>query len=160
MTTPLRLIVLLACVLLPAGAWCFQEKGASPAKIGQLAWLQGTWFSDDGSEIVEEQWLKPRGGMMLGVNRTVPAKGAAKFEFMRLAETPEGLTFFASPGGKPATPFPAVEVGENRVVFENPKNDFPTRILYRREGDLLHGAIEGNFQGKNLKMEWKWRLDK
>lgn len=145
---------------IPSGAFSFQQGRETKKGIEAVAWLQGTWFSNDSSEIVEEQWLKPRGGMMLGVNRTVPKTGKPAFEFMRIAETPEGLTFFASPAGKPATPFQAVELEDKQVVFENPKNEFPRRIRYRRDGETLQASIEGVLQGKTMKMEWKWRLEK
>ena len=70
---------------------------------------------------------------------------------------PEGLTYFASPQGRAATPFRAIENGKNRVVFENKQHDFPTRILNWLGWDgKLHARIEGMLQGKAEGEEWSW----
>ena len=41
------------------------------------------------------------------------------------------------PGGKRAASFTLKDISlpERRVVVENPKNDFPSRIVYHREAD-------------------------
>ena len=96
---------------------------------------------------------------MLGLNRTTPKRGKAAFEFMRIAETEAGLVFYASPNGKPATPFAATEADDQHVVFENPKSDFPQRILYQLDQDALLATIEGEVDGQKQSMSWKWIRD-
>lgn len=96
---------------------------------------------------------------MLGLNRTISKRGKSAFEFMRIAEAEDGLVFYASPSGKPATPFAAIEADDQHVVFENRKNDFPQRILYQREKDALLATIEGEIDGKKQSMSWKWIRD-
>jgi hypothetical protein len=51
-----------------------------------------------------------------------------------------------------------IENADQRVVFENPKVEFPTRILYwlGKEGDL-HGRIEGAPGGTPKSKEWIWK---
>jgi hypothetical protein len=46
-------------------------------------------------------------------------------------------------------------------VFENPKNDFPQRILYwsTAPGELW-ARIEGTVGGKEKSMEWRWERAK
>lgn len=128
--------------------------------IASVAWLSGSWISRDKGEIVEEQWMKPRGGMMLGTNRTVKPQGKTAFEFMRISETDRGLTFYASPSGKPAVPFQATQIEDKRVVFENPQQDFPNKIIYSTDGDKLFATIEGTLDGRAMKMSWTWTRDK
>ncbi len=129
----------------------------SSNKIADLAWLSGSWQSEDERTITEEQWLEPRAGMMVGVNRMTFANGKGTFEFLRIAETEKGLTYFASPSGKPATPFVMKSLEKEKVTFENLSNDFPHRIIYQRSGDLLKASIEGDINGKPKSISWNWK---
>lgn len=130
---------------------------ATAPSLDRLAWLAGDWISDTRGTIVEERWLAPRGGLMVGVNRTVNAKVKAQFEYLRIEERAGQVTFFASPQGRPATPFRATRVTADRATFENRENDFPHTIEYWREGELLRARIEGPLQGKVVSMEWTWK---
>ncbi len=135
-----------------------QESSKAPAaSISDLAWMAGNWSSEEGGQIVEEQWLAPRAGMMVGVNRTSFPNGKGTFEFLRIAETGSGLTYFASPSGKPATPFLIKSIEETKVIFENLANDFPHRIIYAKSGDALTASIEGEIKGQRKSMNWIWK---
>jgi hypothetical protein len=120
----------------------------APATAGRLGWLAGCWEARSGGGVVEEQWMRPRGGSLLGMSRTVVADGAAGHELMRIVERGGGLVFQAHPSGQAPAEFPAVEVGEGRVVFADPAHDFPQRIIYRRVGaDSLVARVEGERGG-------------
>jgi hypothetical protein len=90
------------------------------------------------------------------VNLTTWPSGRKSYEFLRIAETADGVSYFASPGGKPPVEFKAKETGDKRVVFENAAHDFPQRIIYRRDGDQLVARIEGSIQGKVRTEEWRF----
>ena len=119
MKNTFRILVLaLVCAASPLRA----ESPAAPApkaNLDQLAWLAGHWQASEGDAFVEEHWMMPKGGLMLGLGRTVKGGRAVEFEFMRIEEKGDGLVYLASPGGKPATPFPLVERGDMSVVFES-----------------------------------------
>ena len=135
-------------------------QGAPPAAdpIAGLAWLAGDWSGADGPLQMEESWIPPRGGMMLGVHRDLKDGKAVSFEFFRIQATPDGIVYFASPHGKPAVPFRAIENTVERIVFENKEHDFPKRILYwRSEDGALHARIEGDPGDKEKATEWVWR---
>lgn len=124
----------------------------------RLGWLAGSWREAKDARETEEFWLPPKGGVMLGVNRTTRAGRAAQFEFLRIAKTERGVSYFAMPGGDPATEFRMVACEVNRVVFENEHHDFPNRVIYwlHANGDL--GArIEGRIQGKPRAVEWRFQ---
>ena len=127
-------------------------------KIDDLAWMAGTWLGDDEGTAVEEHWISPRGGAMLGLHRDVREGRMVFFEFLRI-EVQEGkLVYLASPRGRAATPFPAKSVEPRKVIFENPQHDFPQRILYWLDGQgALHARIEGTRSGKESAKEWVWR---
>ena len=140
-------------LLAPALAWA-----QSPARVSSLDWMYGTWERKaDGRETVTESWLGPGNGLMVAANLTTWANGRKSYEFLRIAETPEGYSYFASPGGKAPVEFKLKEAGERRVVFENAAHDFPQRILYWREGEQLVARIEGTIKGKERGEECRFR---
>ena len=127
--------------------------------LQSLAWMAGTWTGEDGGTATEEVWIAPRGGLMLGLHRDVARGKAVSFEFLRIEATADGIVYFASPKGAPPTPFRLVEGKEGRAVFENPKHDFPVRILYWLGPDnSLHARIEGPGL-KPKAYEWVWKKD-
>ena len=128
----------------------------APVKVESLDWMSGTWVSESPRAKVSEAWLGPGNGLMVASNLTTFAGGRKSYEFLRIAETPEGYSYFASPGGKTPVEFKLKEAGEKRVVFENAAHDFPQRILYWREGEQLVARIEGTIKGKERSEEWRF----
>ncbi|MCA9284457.1 MAG: hypothetical protein KDA22_04535 [Phycisphaerales bacterium] len=111
-----------------------------PAKaaIGDLAWLGGAWIGTrgtGGTTSIEERWSPPLGGAMLGVSRTVARERMRAFEYLRVVERDGGLVYIAQPGGRTATEFVLTELGDTHAVFENPRHDFPQRIVYERSAE-------------------------
>ncbi len=148
-----------ALLTLPGHANAIQEDDASKNSINKLAWLAGSWSGEQGRSQTEEHWLTPAGGMMLATNRTVNGdKGF--FEFLRIQQRGDSLSYFASPAGRPAIEFKLKEISDRRVVFENLNNDFPQRIIYQREGDDLNVSIEGEAEGQIRRTNWTWKREK
>ena len=138
----------------PAAVPAGEIDRTSAPSLESLAWMAGHWRLAGSTRTVEELWLPPAGDLMLGLNRTVSSRGErSQFEYLRLVRTEEGIVLFASPGGRPATPFRLAEAGEHRAVFVNPEHDFPTRIEYRLEGDRLVTAIAGDEPGPSWAFE-------
>jgi hypothetical protein len=130
---------------------------AEPPRVASLEWLAGTWVQASGDERVTESWLGPGNGMMVAANLTVGAGGRRSFEFIRVAETPDGFSYYASPGGRVPVEFKLKEAGERRVVFENAAHDFPQRVLYWREGEELVARIEGTLGGRERQRSWRFK---
>ena len=129
---------------------------AAPAAPADLSWLSGDWRRCKDGEIVEERWLGPRGGLMIGANLTSSQSGRTTWEQLRLVRSEDGWTYWASPMGRPPTPFRLVESGAQRAVFGNAENGFPSRILYWREGEELLARIEGTLRDKPAAEEWRF----
>jgi hypothetical protein len=129
----------------------------SPAGIGALAWLAGSWAGSDGRNDHEEHWTVPKGGAMVGVHRTVRDGRMVEFEFLRIEEQKDSLVYLSMPNGRsPATPFPLKAIEGERVTFENLAHDFPQRLIYWKDGNALRARIEGTIGGKARSMEWRW----
>ena len=131
---------------------CTGARAAPP----DLAWMSGDWRRCKEGEIVEERWLGPRGGLMIGANLTSSKSGRITWELLRLTRSDDSWTYWASPMGKPPTPFKLVESAAQRAVFANPQHDFPSRILYWREGEELLARIEGTLRDKPAAEEWRF----
>jgi len=103
-----------------------------------------------------EHWMKPDGGTMLGMNRTVTNGKTAAWEFMRIVQEEEGDVFFiALPSGQKETRFTMIRSSAREAVFENPTHDFPQRVIYRlQENGSLLGRIEGTTQGKERAVDF------
>ncbi len=133
----LRLSLLVGACLLFAAAL----RAAEPAP--SLDWIAGHWCMEDGAVAIDELWLPPHGGVVLGLSRTRTPEATDGFEYLRIVETDGVPSYVAQPGGRPATAFPMTAFGELWIRFENPEHDFPQRIEYRRDGDRLYAEIAG-----------------
>ena len=112
------------------------------ATIADMAWLADAWVGMRDSASIEERWTPPLGGTMLGVSRTVMGGSLVGFEYLRIVERDGGLVYVAQAGGSPPTEFMLTELGAARAVFENPRHDFPHRIMYELSaGDSLTASI-------------------
>jgi len=149
----------LSAVILTLAATVAAAAPPDNATVDEFAWMAGHWRLDQGATIIEEGWFAPAGGSMVGVNRTVTGEVTTGFEFLLLQETDSGIVLSASPNGRcPATEFALTEIEGHQAVFSNPEHDFPQRIVYRREGDRLHGEISGTTDGEVRKIGWVFDL--
>jgi hypothetical protein len=120
-------------------------KPVPPPVIGRLAWLAGNWRMERNGRLIDEQWMTPAGGVMLGMTRTVAKGRLVEYEFVQIREGPGGdLFYIAQPSGQKEAAFQIKTLADNAVVFENPLRDFPQSISYTllADGTLL-AAIEG-----------------
>ncbi len=86
---------------------------------------------------------------MLGVGRTVRNGKTVDYEFLQIRTNDEGkAVYIAMPSGQKEATFVAAKVVEGSVTFENPRYDFPQRIIYKSlPGDRLAARIEGRCGG-------------
>jgi hypothetical protein len=111
-----------------------------------------------GKAHLEEHWIQPAGGMMLGVSRTVAGGRTVSFEFLRIESRADGTFYVAQPQGRPPVEFKLTQRAENRAVFENLQHDHPKIIRYSKEVDgSLHAEIEGDEKGTHKKMEFRFQ---
>jgi hypothetical protein len=157
MIRSLAAALLCALFVAPGAADAAMDAGpSSPPRVARLDWMSGTWtHKAEGRETVSESWLGPANGLMVAANLTTWPNGRKSFEFLRIADTADGFSYYASPGGKAPVEFKMKETGDRRVVFENAAHDFPQRILYWRDGEHLVARIEGTIEGKARSEEWR-----
>ena len=120
-----------------------------------LSWMAGYWLDCDGKQVAES-WIDAGSDVLLGANLT--RGGQTHFEFMRIAAGADGVpAFYAQPNGAQATAFPLVSLEGQRAIFENPGHDFPQRVIYARDGDVLTARIEGTIDGETQSVDWTYQ---
>ncbi len=133
------------CVLASLVAFHSAAGQHKPGPVQQLGWIAGCWRQTTANRVVDEQWMAPRAGMMLGMSRTVRDDTLlVEFEQLRMSDHGTAAVYHAEPSGQPPADFTAATVSDSMVTFANPAHDFPQRIIYRRRGaDSLIARIEG-----------------
>lgn len=122
--------------------------------IEKLSFLSGCWAGGG----TEEVWLKPQGGTMLGMSRTVKGGRTVFTEFMHISSAADGgvvMNVQLQLAAK-STPFRLIEAKDGTATFSNPEHDYPQRIIYRRESGSLFARIEGNAGGKERHDDFKF----
>jgi hypothetical protein len=148
----------LGVVLLAASAHA-QTPAAQPT-LQDFAWLAGHWRIEQPDRLVDEQWMAPAGGLMLGMARNIERGKVREYEFTLLRQEANGdILYVASPSKQAETVFKLTSLNDGTAVFENPQHDFPKKIVYARQPDgSLLAAIEGpGRDGKSRRVEYPYR---
>jgi len=138
-----------------------QAQSPKPS-INDLSWLAGCWEGQTKGREVTEQWMKPGGGIMLGMARTVAQGKAAEFEFTQIREDKDGAIYYvAKPSGQAEASFKLINLENKEAVFENPQHDFPQRIIYRLQPDgLLFARVEATVKGQLRGIDYPYKRAK
>ena len=154
--------ILAVLMLLMAGAWPTvgsssprpRLDGLKQDAVTGLGWMAGCWQQRNGTRVTDEQWMRPAGGSMIGMSRTVAGDRLRAWEALRNVEEQGRVVYVAQPGGGPATRFAASHLADTLAVFENPAHDFPQRIAYRRVGaDSMVASISAVRNGNEQRMD-------
>jgi len=152
------LVITLIVIAALCGASVKQAGARSAADIAELSWISGDWQTAPGGRAqIEEHWIQPAGGTMMGVSRTVAGGKTAEFEFLRIEQREDGIYYVAQPKGRcPQTDFKLTRVTAQEAVFENPTHDFPKRIIYKKTADdSLTASIDGGEGTKQMTFAFK-----
>jgi len=150
-----RLVVLLVALGLTA-----QAQSPKPT-LNDLSWLAGCWEANLKGREVTEQWMKPGGGIMLGMARTVSKGKAAEFEFTQIREQDDAIYYVAKPSGQAEASFKLIKLQNKEAVFENPQHDFPQRIIYRLQSDgSLFARVEATVKGQLRGIDYPYKRAK
>ena len=153
-----KLLLPLAIALLSFVAHA-QAPAAKPT-LQDFAWLAGHWRIEQSDRLIDEQWMAPAGGLMMGMARNVQAGKVREYEFTLLRQEPNGdILYIASPSKQTETAFKLTSLRNGEAVFENPEHDFPKKIVYARQPDgSLLAAIEGpGRDGKPRRVEYPFK---
>jgi hypothetical protein len=128
-----------------------------PSAADQLSWIAGCWTLTQGDVVVEEHWMKPAGGTLLGMGRTVRNGQTSEYEFLQIRDVDGQLAYIAKPSGQPEATFTLRTMGEAEATFENPDHDFPQRVTYRRTAEGITARIEGTRNGQTRSVDYAYK---
>jgi len=114
-------------------------------------WMSGYWLACEGGETAET-WVGAGRETLVGTNLS-----DGGYDFLRIATNEDGqVVYYSMPGGRsPPTEFVLTGHADQRAVFENPVHDFPKRIIYDRDGDVMTARIDGG-ESSEQSMEWRF----
>ena len=135
---------------------------AQDQNIDAASWLSGCWISSSdasgGTSVVEEVWMKPSGGLMVGMSRTVRGGVATGYEFLLIREDDGALVYSAYPSGQQPTEFRSTEISTDLLRVINPDHDFPQKIEYWRvSGDEIRANVYGDVDADDPAFELQYQ---
>jgi len=117
-------------------------KAAAEKKLASMTWLAGEWSGPMWGGEFTAYYSTPEGGKVLSTSELRKEGRVAFHEFERFDVRPavdgaSAVTLQPYPKGSPAVGFTlaSLDEGAKKATFENPKKDFPTRIVYHRAAD-------------------------
>lgn len=120
-------------------------RAQASSALDRAAWLAGCWRREAGNAVVDEQWMEPLGGSMLGMTRTVRGGRVVEYEHLRIEARGSDVYLVALPSGQALAEFKLAAGQGPTLVFENPEHDFPKTIRYAPNGvDSLLATIAGD----------------
>ena len=112
---------------------------AAPATAGTPQWLAGCWETPN--ESAKEVWVVEPDGALFGFGVALDQGKVRFYELLKIESNEDGdLSYTAYPIGQAPASFRASEKNDTSIVFTNPDHDYPQRIAYRREGNMLYAS--------------------
>lgn len=132
------------------------------SSIKNADWFIGEWANKSAEGELTERWKKVNDSVYYGESYFVTlSKDTAFAETVQLEEANGKLAFTVTvPNQNNEKPvrFEATSFTKSQIVFENPKHDFPNKIVYNRVGkDSLVAQIYGTQKGKPATEKFKMK---
>jgi len=140
--------MLTCCIFLFINIACAQ---VTATDIKKLNWLEGNWKRTGMKEgrSGNEHWTKLSDTEWQGIGVNMKGQDTAFVEKIKIIQKGEHIYYVADvPENKEPVLFKFISITEDSFVCENPKHDFPKKISYRKDGNMLKAIISGN--GKSI----------
>jgi hypothetical protein len=134
-------------------------------ELKKAKWILGEWKKTDSIGTLEEKWKSENDSTYIGTSYFIKENGdTIHSEAIELQEFQEHLIYKATVKGEnnnDAIPFLLMQSTDSLLVFENPKHDYPQKIMYKRNKDKsILATVSGKQQGKNTSEEYLMQLQK
>jgi hypothetical protein len=121
--------------------------------LAKAEWFIGEWGNKSAEGELTERWKKVNDSVYFGESYFVAGgKDTVFSEHVNLEDKNGKLSFIVTvPGQNEELPvtFEMTSSTNNQIVFENPKHDYPSKIVYNKVGnDSLVAEIFGLKKGK------------
>ena len=145
-----NVIVIVVCVLFIS---CQNKSEKNFEQLEKMNWLIGNWENKMDDGILSETWKKENDSTFSGKSYfIVNSKDTVHSETIILTQLNDELIYRPTVKGqnddKPID-FIMTSDSENTFVFENPKHNYPQKIVYKKVNEnSLVATISGMQQGK------------
>jgi len=128
------------------------QKSKEVSKIVGTDWLIGKWENKSKEGNLLETWKKVNDSLFIGESYFIKEKDTLHSEKMELKQKGDNLFYISTIKGqnddKPITFLHNIEI-EKQLVFENPKNEYPRKIVYKpNTKDRIFIEVSGIQQDK------------
>lgn len=110
------------------------QKSKEVSKIVGTDWLLGKWENKSDEGNLMEIWKKANDSLFIGESYFIKGKDTLHFEKIQMKQKGENLLYISTIKGqnndKPVTFNHNIEI-EKQLVFENPKSEYPRKIVYK-----------------------------
>ena len=120
-----------------------------------LGWLVGDWRTEGPGEWTSEHWEPVRSDTLQGTGQNGKGDQIVSTDRMTIKMRDGTAIFIASPNGAPPTEFHEAFRGGQEIIFENPAHDYPQRVRYWRDGELLMAEI--SLKDGSQPTQWRYR---
>lgn len=122
-------------------------------QLDKMNWIIGNWENNLPEGKLTETWTKANDSTYHAVTLLIKEKDTLHYETVVLAQKGETLLYSPTVKGQndeQPVNFKLTETKtENEFVFENPKHDYPQKIVYKKvNNNQLVATISGKQQGK------------
>ena len=124
-------------------------------QIDNAKWLLGTWKTETDSTNLEETWEQLNDSTFIGTTFYIQnKKDTLHYEVISLVEDEKGILIYdanvkGENNDEPVS-FQKLIDNDSLLQFENPKNDYPKKIIYKKmPSSKLEISISGLENGKN-----------
>ncbi|RKS02419.1 MULTISPECIES: DUF6265 family protein [unclassified Flavobacterium] len=143
--------LLIGTVLILAS--CQDKSENKYEKLEKMTWLIGQWENKSPEGLLTETWTKDNDSTFSGQTYFIKnEKDTLHSESIVLTQTKEALIYRPTVKGQnndQPVDFKLTSDLENSFTFENPKHDYPQKIVYKKLNDKsLVATISGIQQGK------------
>jgi Domain of unknown function (DUF6265) len=150
--------LILASILVASLISCKKEMKPETKSYTQLQkanWLLGEWENQTPEAHFTENWIKKNDSTFTAQSFVIAEKDTVFYENVILEQKNDSLFYIVSVKDqnreKPVS-FYLTKSSEKQLVFENPKHDFPNKIIYNKvTNDSVFAEIYGTQNGKDRK---------
>ncbi len=121
------------------------------SQLNKATWLIGKWQNVSTEGALQEIWEKKNDSIFIGSSFFIVGIDTVTSESINLEERGNELFYMPTVknqnGGKSII-FKLSSISNNQLVFENPKHDYPQKIVYKQiSNDSLVAVISGIVNG-------------
>jgi hypothetical protein len=120
----------------------------------QFSWIEGKWVQSNGEANFHEEWTRVNDTLLIGKGFVVDGTDSLFSEKLSLLTSGEQTIYRVEMTTGRIADFKLTENTADKLVFEMPENDFPSKISYTKKSETeLVVLLEGSENGKEIKDE-------